>query len=1058
MTFSFVRVAVLFWLVAYSLIGSAQTVPSLQQDRVSVHPNLRATTRLGGYVPRWASGDNDAGAVPADIDLHLTLTLLRSPELQAAFEQLLANQMDPASPEFHRWLTPQQVGDLYGPTRHDLDALTEWLTSQGMTVTDVAPSRVFVTVAAPASTVVRALGTELRYFETPPQAETPTPGRRRISAATAPSIPSAFAGIIASITGLTDAAIEPMHRLETVVATSTSGNASTEAAPQYSIAGSGAHYLSPGDFATIYDLNPVYSAGYNGTGQKVAIIGRSRVVSADISQFEANTGLPANLPNVIVPPTGSDPGVTGTGDQAEATLDVIRLIGTAPGVQADLVVSRSTAEYDGLYVAAQYEVQTLLDPVMNISFGSCEAYAGASGVSLWDTLFSQAASEGISVFVSSADSGAATCDSQFGTPPAYQIRSINYICASAFATCVGATELADTADPSRYWSPTNSANRASALSYIPEGAWNDPTTVTSSLGAIRYVAASGGGGASIYIPKPVWQTGLGVPADGARDVPDVSFPGSAHNGYYACYSTSGASCLNGTFTYFYGTSAAAPAMAGVTALLNQRTRSSQGNLNPLLYRLAAGNPNVFHDATPASSGVATCDLAIPSLCNNSTPSANGLLGGLAGYALSVGYDQATGLGSLDIAGFLDAAALNRQTSSLVATKLVVSGTATTISQTQPLTFTATVSSAVAGTPTGTVQFYANGTALGSPVALLTGKAVAAGLLFPAAGNYLVSATYSGDAVFAATSSAGVPLTVTGASSSTKLTQTSSSIPAGATNSFTITVLPAVGGAAVPTGTVRLYASSNISSTYLGTLPLVNGTATATSSFAAAGSYSISALYSGDAVFSPSTSPSISMTVVASPAYQISVTSPSITLSVGATTNNTDTVIVTPANGFTGPVNLACSVTALGAASPGRIPTCTFDKTSVTLAAGGTSSANLLISTVQSRNVHGGTGSAADGRGFEFPWSHIGEGTSLCVTLLWLLPGRRRRPWRALPVVLILAGTSMSLSGCGSSASSSITPDTITGTTAGTYMVTIMSSTTVSGAAIPQGTTVVLIVN
>lgn len=596
MTFLRSRFVAVFSLIVCSLFCSAQSASPVQHDRVAVHPNLRATTRLEGYIPRWASDDNDAGAVPADTDLYLTFTLSRSPELQTAFEQLLANQQDPTSSQFHEWLTPQQVGERYGPSQHDLDALTGWLTSQGMMVTDTAPSRVFVTVAAPAFAVAKAFATELRYFQPQAQGETPTSNRRRLSAAMVPSIPSAFAGFIASITGLTDAAIEPMHRMGTVVAASPEGF-SADAAPQYTIASSGAHYLTPGDFATIFDLNPVYSSGYTGTGQRVAIIGRSRVIPTDISQFEANTGLAPNLPNVIVPPTGVDPGVTGTGDQGEATLDVIRVIGTAPGVQADLVVSGSAGGYDGIYIASQYEVQTLLDPVMTLSFGSCEQYASVSGVSFYDTLFSQAASEGISVFVSSADSGAATCSAQFGTPPGYQIRSINYICASSFATCVGGTELADTADPSKYWSPTNSSSQASALSYIPEGAWNDPTAVNSSTGAVRYLAASGGGGASIYIAKPAWQTGLGVPADGARDVPDVSFPSSGHNGYYGCYSASGANCANGSFTYFYGTSAAAPTMAGITALLNQRTRSSQGNLNPLLYRLAAQNPNVFHDTT-----------------------------------------------------------------------------------------------------------------------------------------------------------------------------------------------------------------------------------------------------------------------------------------------------------------------------------------------------------------------------------------------------------------------------------------------------------------------------
>jgi subtilase family serine protease len=286
---------------------------------------------------------------------------------------------------------------------------------------------------------------------------------------------------------------------------------------------------------------------------------------------------------------------------------------------------------------------------MTISFGSCEASAGSASVRSWDSLFSQAASQGISVLVCSMDSGAATCDSDFTTAPASQQLSINAICSSSYATCAGGTEFADTANPSSYWSSSNSSSRVSALGYIPEGAWNEPGSAGS------YVVAAGGGGASIYIAKPSWQTGVGVPADGARDVPDVSFPSAAHDAYYGCYALGNGDCANKYFEYFYGTSNAAPAMAGVTALLNQRSGSRQGNLNPTLYRLAANPANgVFHDTTIASSGVTGCTASIPSMCNNSTPSPTALTGGLAGYLLTAGYDLVTGWGSIDGNNLLNA--------------------------------------------------------------------------------------------------------------------------------------------------------------------------------------------------------------------------------------------------------------------------------------------------------------------------------------------------------------------------------------------------------------------
>ncbi|CAN5568160.1 hypothetical protein BH10ACI4_BH10ACI4_32780 [soil metagenome] len=818
----------------------AQSVKVAQRDRVAATPDTQARSVLRNEIPAWANGVNDAGTVPAETAVRFTFVLARSAEVQAAFIQLLADQQDPSSAEFHHWLTPQQVGDLYGPTLHDLDAFNAWIQSQGLAVKEIAPSRVFVTVEGTAATVSAALATSFHYFTVRDETH--------LSAATPLSIPTAFMPIVASIAGLADLPLEPMHHA-TPMPMQTSSNA-LSVHPQYTNSTSGSHYVTPGDFATIFDLNAAYSAGLNGGGQRVAIIGRSRVATTDITLFESITGLSPNLPNVVIPTNGVDPGITGNGNQGEATLDVQRVIGTAPGVQADLVVSGSAGGFDGIYVAAQYEVQTLLDPVMTISFGSCEQYAGAGGVSLWDTLFSQAASQGISVFVSSADSGAASCSPQFSTPPSYQFRSINYICASSYATCVGGTQLIDTANSSLYWNSTNTSSLVSARGYIPEGAWNEPGSDGST------VAASTGGGASIYVPKPSWQTGIGVPADGQRDVPDVSFPAASHDGYFGCYAVGGGDCSSNRFTFFSGTSAAAPSMAAVTALLNQKTGGSQGNLNPLLYRIAASTPSAFHDATPASSGIANCTVTIPSVCNNSTPSPFSLVGGLAGYALTTGYDQATGLGSLDVANFITAASAHLPT--LASTRLSLLASAFQISNRQTANFTATLTSQTAGKPAGTVQFYSDGATLGSPIPITSGQAAISAVPFPAAGSYLISAVYSGDSVFAASTAPGVSLTVTGLVSTTRVSATPV-IFAGVPVVFNATVAPATGSTTIPTGTVRFLLSSATSSSYIATAPLVGGIATTPALPYVGGTYSMSAFYLGDAVYSPSGSSAVPFT-------------------------------------------------------------------------------------------------------------------------------------------------------------------------------------------------------
>jgi len=228
---------------------------------------------------------------------------------------------------------------------------------------------------------------------------------------------------------------------------------------------------------------------------------------------------------------------------------------------------------------------------MSISFGECEYTAGKSEVDYWDSLFQQAALEGISVFVSSGDAGAAGCDTNFASPapsPNQHPNSPNYICSSSYATCVGGTEFNDANNPSLYWNSYSGSIVGSAIGYIPEGGWNEPTS-----GSQTQVATSGGGVSTVIVPTPSWQTGTGVPAArSGRYTPDISFSASCHDGYYGCFAAAGNGCTP-NFEYFCGTSAAAPDMAGVTALLDQKLGTGQGNLNPRLYQMAMNVPQRF---------------------------------------------------------------------------------------------------------------------------------------------------------------------------------------------------------------------------------------------------------------------------------------------------------------------------------------------------------------------------------------------------------------------------------------------------------------------------------
>jgi pseudomonalisin len=643
--------------------------PAASTNRIPANPNLAMRSPLTGHLPSWVTPENDAGEVPDSRSLDLTFVLSRAPLQQAEFNQLLADQQNPTSSRYHRWLTPQQIGNTYGPTEHDVRVLTDWLTSQGLRIDEVAPSKMFVRVSATAGIAGDALSTTFRIFRIPAMAD----GRSYVSAITEPSIPMALIPIVAGIAGLTDLPEGVGH----LTRDSTPRPSSSRSLHPETTLTNGEHLISPGDFAVLYDVKPVYEEGFDGTGQRIAIIGLSRVNSSDIMNFEARVDLPNAIPNVVVAPSIKyDPKLAGGDSQQEATLDVERVVGTAPGAQIDLIVTcvdpTSTECFSsvnaGVFTDANHNVQTLLDPIMTISFYGCEALTPSTYVMGWDTLFSQAAAEGISVFVSSGDSGAAGCATHDMAPqPSTLIKSPNFMCASGSVTCVGGTEFSERAEggnPSMYWAAKNdSATQTSAMKYIPEGAWNEPGAQAP------FIVEGTGGGKSAYITKPAFQTGVGVPADGYRDTPDVSLSAALHDAYFGCYTDPTAApstpnpCVPDPTTnaitpyHFYGTSASTPSMAAVSALLNQKLGSYQGNLNPLLYRLAANPSNgVFHNVTVESSGVTDCTLSVPSMCNNSVPtSANTLMGGLAGYTVSPGYNQATGWGSIDVANLLAAA-------------------------------------------------------------------------------------------------------------------------------------------------------------------------------------------------------------------------------------------------------------------------------------------------------------------------------------------------------------------------------------------------------------------
>jgi hypothetical protein len=630
---------------------------------VPVDPDDRVT--LAGRRAGWISPANDEGAVSDDVPLaSLSLVLKRAPERQRAFEQLLADQQNPASPDYHRWLTPTGIGERYGATPHDIAAITDWLAAQGLRVDSVSNTRTRIRFSGSARDVAMAFATSFRYYR--------ADGAKRIAAASNAAIPAALADVVSSVAGLDAIRFAPALRV------SSPRRATGLVSPAETSCPGGAlpcrYSIFPADFATIYDLYPVYDEAIRGAGQAIAIVGRERVYQPDNDNFSRIAELDSGTPTTIIPPGGIDPGdplstcpddtdpncgnpKDQLGDQAEATLDVQRVASVAPEASIKLIVSANTSTDDGVNLSIEYAVdhEPLPAKILSISFSSCEADNSRAVAESLDDFFSQAAAEGISVLVASGDAGVAGCASLDAAPAAGEPKSINILCASQYVTCVGGTEFADETNPDLYWHrSSNFENFGSAIGYIPEGSWNEPLD-----GDGNPQLAASGGGVSTYLPTPSWQSGPGVPGAQGRYVPDVSLPAATREGYFTCLAAQGGPCTldaEGSFTFFAfgGTSAGTPSLAGIVALLNQKTGSAQGNLNPRLYALARARSNAFHDVTVASSGVSGCTVSLPSLCNNSTPGVGGLTGGLAGYLVGDGYDLATGLGSVDIANLLAA--------------------------------------------------------------------------------------------------------------------------------------------------------------------------------------------------------------------------------------------------------------------------------------------------------------------------------------------------------------------------------------------------------------------
>jgi uncharacterized protein (TIGR03437 family) len=683
--------------------------------------------RMTGHVHPMAKAENDLGPLDASTTLAaITLVLRPTAAQQADLDSLLAAQQDPGSPDYHRWLTPEQYADRFGASADDIAKITAWLEQHNLHVTSAGRARTSVVFTGTAGDVGQALEISFHRYS--------VDGVTHFANTAEPSLPIALQAAVRAIHGLHDFRMQPKAGLRRALD------------PNYTSSTSGSHYLSPDDFGTIYNVKALWNAGYDGTGQKIVIAGQTQVALSDIQKFRAKFLLPAADPQMILlPPPFQNPG-TVAGDLGEADLDLEWSGATAPHATLIYVYSYDVMD------AVQYAIDQNLAPVLSLSYGLCEPLTALSDMQTMQSWARQANAEGMTWVNAAGDSGGADCLS--GSSSSGAGLAVDSPADMPEVTGIGGTTLSE--GSGQYWNVTNNANGGSAISYIPETVWNDSTPGNP---------AAGGGGASTFFSNPPWQTGLGVPNNGARNVPDIAFAASPdHDGYMAYTSdcSSGSrTCPPNVLAVFGGTSAGTPSFAGIVALLNQYLVSTRaqtvpgvGNVNPRLYALAQAGAGAFHDVTIGNNIITvTCGTR----SRNCTP-------GSFGYAAGQGYDQASGLGSVDAYNLVTA--WHAGSSARAAASVVLAATATSVVSTGSVTITATVTGSSGATPTGSVAFSSGGEQIG--VAALTGTGssasasitVAAALLQVGANN--IVAQYSGDATLnAATGTIGIAVTASG---------------------------------------------------------------------------------------------------------------------------------------------------------------------------------------------------------------------------------------------------------------------------------------------------------
>ncbi len=1010
-----------------SAAGVAQS-PVLQPRITAKIDNSRRVSLVGSTSPK-ARVANDTGSVAPDMQLQgMTVVFNRTPAQQSALDALVADQQNPASPLYHHWLTPEQYAAQFGMADSDIATVKTWLEQQGFTVNYVSRSRTRIYFSGTSAEVASAFGAPLHYYKAAGEAVSHFAPSEELS------VPAALASVVRNVGNLSSFRPHSRVRVKQPVLK-----------PLFTVEGTKAYFLTPLDVATIYNVKQEYQQGYTGSGQTIAIVGQSAVSATDLANFRSALGLAANPPSLnLIANTGTSQ--TYTGDEFESDLDLEYSGAMAPEATVAFYYVGNSPNYGALN-ALEYVIDNDSAPIISTSYGVCEFDAGIGAISALDLVLEEGVSQGQTIIAASGDNGSQDCSGDTNlTTAEQQVLAVDYPASSPYVLGVGGTEfpVADvTPTNTTYWTSASSSADliGSAKSYIPEQAWNDDVAANE--------LDAGGGGASLMEPRPTWQAGVtGIPSGTQRLVPDISLAASPNDpGYLICSSDTTftgvtGSCTDGfrnssssSFQYDVagGTSFAAPIFAGLLAVINQADgdTTGQGLINPILYTLAS-NPatyaSAFHDIT---SGGNECLLSATSCGTGSQTSS---------YLAGVGYDETSGLGSVNFANLVASWSSAKAASAAATTTILVVDSPLSITAGSTVNLEATVSSGTTPVTSGTVTFMEDGTSIGTAPLNSSGVAIFSVSTLPVGADAL-TASYGGASKFDASVSGAVGVTVTATTTATATTLTASPASVAAGASVNLSAAVTSNGSPVTSGVVAFLVDG--SSVGIGMLNS-SGTASMSLDTLPVGTDSISASYGGTSSFAPSTSASVSVTVTG--------TSTPVTISVGSVSSlfpgegTSSTLKISAGSSYSGTMNLTCTLTNSPVGAQ-YLPTCSLNPTTITVAANATASSTLMVQTTSPTST-----ALARPTGLT-PWG-LGGASAMAGLLMFCVPTRRRRMTSLLALLLVVC--SFGAVGCGSGNANHVTTSTPS-TTAGSYTFTVRG-TDVTNPSTTASTTVTITVN